>query len=390
MEEITASHNCRVEPCPYVVRASCNGQIIAETSAGIRVDDGEQSTVLWFPRSDLRLDMAADIDEVFTPGVGDYEGFVAFDSQRIQIDVVDGHVGDNPRDVTIKRFPTWGDTAHLIEVLDVQPDGDGLYHSAVRIDHQRPVVECSQILAQAIVAAGRHAPGRRVVTATMMSLRGADARIPLIFELTEIAAGRTFTTLTVRVHQGSRVCAAGILMLDVTASDIIRHSVAVPQAGSPYEAMPFDMGVTGRDLRVVDNTYTGDPDAPIGPPVIDAWVRFRDVPDDACMHAALLAQFSGHMSIAAAMRPHAGIGQDQAHRTLSTAISSITLSLHRDIHADEWMLYHHLSTFAGDGMTHAECRVHDEAGNLLASFTVQAMVRGFADPSAAVDHRTAL
>ena len=26
------------------------------------------------------------------------------------------------------------------------------------------------------------------------------------------------------------------------------------------------------------------------------------------------------------------------------------------------MLYHHLSTFAGDGMTHAECRVHDEGG----------------------------
>ena len=32
-------------------------------------------------------------------------------------------------------------------------------------------------------------------------------------------------------------------------------------------------------------------------------------------------------------------------------------------------------------MTHAECRVHDEDGSLVASFTVDAMVRGFDDPS---------
>ena len=122
------------------------------------------------------------------------------------------------------------------------------------------------------------------------------------------------------------------------------------------------MSVTGRDLRIVDDAYTGDPDAPIGPPELDAWVRFRDVPDDQAIHAGLLAQFTGHMPIAAALRAHAGIGQDQAHVTLSTAINAISLSLHADVRADRWMLYHHRSTFAGDGMTHAECRVHDEGG----------------------------
>ena len=86
------------------------------------------------------------------------------------------------------------------------------------------------------------------------------------------------------------------------------------------------------------------------------------MPDDPALHAGLLAQFTGHMSIAAALRPHDGIGQDQAHRTLSMGINAINLSLHREVRADDWMLYHHLSTFAGDGMTHAECRVHDEDG----------------------------
>ena len=72
------------------------------------------------------------------------------------------------------------------------------------------------------------------------------------------------------------------------------------------------------------------------------------------------------------------------------ALRGISLAIHPDIPADRWMLYHHLSTSAGDGMTHAECRVHDEAGRHLASFTVDAMVRGFGDRTAAGDHRTAL
>jgi acyl-CoA thioesterase II len=90
------------------------------------------------------------------------------------------------------------------------------------------------------------------------------------------------------------------------------------------------------------------------------------------------------------MRPHAGVGQDQAHHSLSTAINAISLSIHADVRADRWMLYHHRSTFAGDGMTHAECRVHDQDGALVASFTVDAMVRGFADAAAPIDHRSAL
>ena len=149
------------------------------------------------------------------------------------------------------------------------------------------------------------------------------------------------------------------------------------------------MSVTGREVRFVDAAYTGDPNAPIGPPVIDAWVRFRALPEDPPLHAALLAQFTGHVSIAAALRPHAGVGQSQAHRTLSTAINAIQLSFHADVRADGWMLYRHHSTFAGDGMTHSECRVYTEQGTHLASFTVDAMVRRMAADRAA-DARTAL
>jgi acyl-CoA thioesterase II len=287
---------------------------------------------------------------------------------------------------------TWGDAADLIDILNVRPAGDRTYLSVTRdsaANQHRGVVEGSQMLAQAIVAAGRHAPGRRVVSASMIFVRPANAADPLRIELDELSAGRNFVTLEPKVRQSGKLCASGIMLLDVTAQDVIRHAAAAPPTPGPDASEPFDMAVTRRDVRFVDGAYTGDPNAPAGPPVLDAWVRFHEVPEDPPLHAALLAQFTGHVSIAAALRPHAGIGQNQAHRTLSTAINAITVSFHADVRADRWMHYHHHSTFAGDGMTHSECRVYDIEGVLLASFTVDAMVRRFATDRP-VDERTSL
>ena len=245
------------------------------------------------------------------------------------------------------------------------------------------------MLAQAIVAAGRHAPGRRVVSASMVFIRAANTAEPLRIELDELSSGRNFSTLAPQIRQSGKLCASGIMLLDVTAPDVIRHAAAAPDTAGPDASEPFDMAVTGRDVRFVDGAYTRDPNAPVGPPVLDAWVRFAEVPEDPHLHAALLAQFTGHVSIAAALRPHAGIGQSQAHDTLSTAINAINISIHADVRADRWMLYRHHSTFAGAGMTHSECRVYDVEGSLLASFTVDAMVRRFATDRS-VDRRTSL
>ncbi len=73
---------------------------------------------------------------------------------------------DDPRSVTVKRFPTWGDASQLMDILDVRPDGENRFRSVARASHLRSVVEGSQMLGQAIVAAGRHSPGRRAVSAT--------------------------------------------------------------------------------------------------------------------------------------------------------------------------------------------------------------------------------
>jgi acyl-CoA thioesterase/uncharacterized protein (DUF427 family) len=428
-----------VAPCPQPARAWWGDRLVAETTGALRVEEAGRPPALFFPAADVRLDLfggdgrraacpvkgAAALASIESlppgeavataasttwgggdndttdgrdvlwrvadpaPGLERLVGMAAFDHERVRVEVVDA-VGTGPAGVTVKRFPTWGDAAHLVDLLDVRPAGERRYVSATRSDWRRPVVEGSQMLGQAVVAAGRHAPDRRAVSAHMAFLRPADAALPLDIELDELSGGRTFTMLAAHVGQGGRRVASGTLLLDATAPDVVRHAVAPPDVPGPDDCPPYDMAVTGRDIRIVDGAYTDDPDAAVGPPTLDAWVRFRDVPDDRYLHAGLLAQFTGHLSIAAALRPHAGVGQREAHRSLSTAINAIGLSLHADVRADRWMLYHHHATFAGDGMTHAECRVHDEDGGLIASFTVDAMVRRFAGGGTATDDRRAL
>ena len=381
----------RARLCPYEARAWVGEQLVAASSAAMRVDLPESAPVLYFPVADLREPVPFDAD-VLLPAAP--EGYVAFNTShaRVRVMVVDAAASDHERDHSLKRFPTWGDASDLIEMLNVKPDADGSYVSMTYtsgVNRHRGVVEGSQMLGQAIVAAGRHAPGRRVVHASMVFMRAASVSEPLRVQLVELSGGRNFTTLGVHVKQADKLCASGILLLDAMAKDVMRHAVAPPDTPGPYASEPYDMSVTGRDIRFVDAAYTGDPNAPIGPPVISAWLRYRKVPEAPHMHAALLAHFTGHVSIAAAMRPHAGIGQSQAHRTLSTAINAINISFHAQVRADRWMLYRHHSTFAGDGMTHSECRVHNGEGELLASFTVDSMVRAMASDRP-VDERTSL
>lgn len=387
----------RLIPVAQVARASFGSTRLAETGHAVRVEQPGGPPELWFPASAINESTLASLHpDLYRRGAGNLSGYVAFHHDRMDLELVEPSALDGEEVRT--RFPNWGDAAHLIDLLDVRPDvgGDGgearpgRYLSGSRADWRRPVTEGSQVLGQAIVAAGRHAPDRRVVSASMVFTRVADANAPYAIDLTPLSTGRTFTALQARAVQGERLCAAGTLLLDVSSPDVIAHAEPPPKVPGPHESTPYDMSVTGRELRFVDAAYTGDPDAPLGPPEIDAWVRFASVPEDPPLHAGLLAQFTGHISIAAAMRPHAGVGQDQAHRSLSTAINAISLSIHRDVRADEWLLYHHRSTSAAAGMTHSECRVHDEAGALVASFTVDAMVRGFTDPAEAADARTAL
>jgi acyl-CoA thioesterase II len=267
----------------------------------------------------------------------------------------------------------------MLAVFDVAPTGpDGACFTGTSDGGGRNVVDGSQLLAQSIVAAAKALPGRTVRSATALFVAAASPAEPVEFTVTPVRAGRSFASATVTVGQGSRTCVTATVLLDHPQPDVIRHDhPGDPLPDGPETAYPARMPLRGRELRIEGVRDHNSPDE-VGPPVIDAWLRYDIVPERDDLRRALLAHFTGHLSISTAMRAHPGIGTAQAHHTVSTAVMGIGVSFHDPVGWDGWIRYHHESTFAGAGMSYVRGQVLTRDGRLLASFTQDAMIRSFA------------
>ena len=278
----------------------------------------------------------------------------------------------------------------MLALFDVTPLGPARFAGETDAGGHagRHVVEGSQILAQAMVAAGKALPGRpsgwTVRSAHALFVAVAEPGEPLELGVATVRAGRSFASAVVTVGQGGRIRATATVLLDQPQPDVIRHDQwsGAPPAG-PEAAYPAEMPMRGRQLRLEGVSDHGSPDE-TGPPVLDAWLRYDIVPGRDDLRRALLAHFTGHLSISAAMRPHPGIGTAQAHHTVSTAVMGIGVSFHDPVTWDGWIRYHHESTFAGAGMAYVRGQVLTADGRLLASFTQDAMIRGLGDSAASV------
>jgi acyl-CoA thioesterase-2 len=272
----------------------------------------------------------------------------------------------------------------MIAIFDVEPLDPALTRFAGDSDGGgRRVVDGSQILAQSLVAASKALPGRTVRSAHALFVAVADPANQLEFTVTPVRAGRSFASTTVTARQGDRTCATSTVLLDYPQPDVIRHDRSAgpsPASASPLTgpeaAYPADMPMRGRQLRIEGVREHGSPDE-VGPPVLDAWLRYEAVPERDDLRRALLAHFTGHLSISATMRAHPGIGTSQAHHMVSTAVMAIGVSFHDPVPWDGWIRYHHESTYAGAGMSYVRGQVLTEDGRLVASFTQDAMIRAF-------------
>jgi acyl-CoA thioesterase-2 len=155
---------------------------------------------------------------------------------------------------------------------------------------------------------------------------------------------------------------------------VIRHGAPAPVVGDPCDATPSGHARGAWEIRMVDGVDIDDPDA-IGPATLGVWTRFVGAPDDPTVAQALLAFASDGFLIGTAMRPHAGVGQAQAHVTLSTGVVSHTLTFHEPFRADEWLLLSQSSLYAGRGRSYGRADVFTESGKHVASFVQDSMIR---------------
>ncbi len=131
-------------------------------------------------------------------------------------------------------------------------------------------------------------------------------------------------------------------------------------------------------MRTVGGVDIGDPDA-VGPAGLDVWSRFPGAPADPTVNQALLAFATDGFLIGTAMRPHRGVGQSLAHRSISTSVITHTLTFHQPVEAGRWNLLSHESPFAGRGRSYGRAHVYSEAGDLVASYVQENMIRAFAE-----------
>ena len=279
-------------------------------------------------------------------------------------------------------IPQWGDISDLIRHLDLKVLGGGVYEAPAHGEAPRDVVEGAHLMGQAIVAASRAVPGQRAVSAHAIFCRASTYAEPVRFETAIRHKGRTFSTVSVTASQGGKEVSPALVMLDAGAPDAIRHQAAMPDVPGPEVSPAYEFGVSGRELRVVNGAYTNDP-ADVGPPQLHAWLRLREAPDELCLRQAMLCDFMGRLSVAAAMRPHAGVGEAMAHVSLSTGVLAITAGLHEDPDLSDWLLYSSDASHLGRGLGQVDGRVFERSGRLVASSAMRIMIRPFGqDPAA--------
>lgn len=391
-------------PCRGTARVVVDGVVVAESTRAVRLIETDHVERLYLPSDDVRADL---IERSQRTSVCPFKGQASYWSLRAgpggpppvedlfweygdpfpEVAGIRGLVGvyHEKADVEVETtwpdggqartaFPGWGDLSDLQTLLDVQPTEEGRFAGPGYHERSRNVVEGGQLLGQAIVAASRTLPDQRVTWASATFIRAADFDDEVEIEVEPLRRGRTFSTLEARSSQRGRLVSPSLILMDAGAPDTIRDTEPMPDVPPPERCEPYDMRMTGRDVRVVEGAYDPDPDR-VGPPVIHAWMRMREDPTELSVRQALLSYASTHWTIAAAMRPHPGVGEALAHVSLSTGPVALSMSFHDDAPLDDWFLYSTRAIWSGLGLAQGESRIWSADGRLMASYSLQAMVR---------------
>lgn len=418
-------------PFEGVGRARVGDVLIAESTDCVIVRESDHRDQLYFPRTDVADEHLVDSDHhTVCPFKGEasyrsltvdgreiadalwwypdpmeevagLDGYVAFYDHKVD---VTASVPFDDGDEATTRLPMWGTAGQLSHLMDVEPSGDGCFTAPTFPDpplgthiemawhrERRNVVEGGQLLGASIVAAAKTRPDQRVTSAHVAFTKAASFDAPLDLRVDARRSGSTLSTFDVTIHQEGELRTSALVMADSGADDLIRHVLDMPDVPPPGECPRHDFGVLGREIRVVDGAYQADPDD-VGPPELFVWTRFAEDPGERHLHQALLAQDTTHYSIGAALRAHRGVTERDAHVTVSMGPINATVAFHDDVDVTDWLLTETRSIWAGRGLCQSQVRVFAADGRLVASKTVQAMIREFTRSPEQMghDHSTAM
>lgn len=289
--------------------------------------------------------------------------------------------------MTIESGASWQPLDILLGLLDLERLELNLFRGQNR-DIGSGRLFGGQVLAQALVAAGRTVEGR-----TAHSLHGyfvlpGDVNTPVVYQVDRVRDGKSFTTRRVLAIQEGREIFTATCSFHV-AEEGLDHGAPLPAAPAP-DTLPREIdlirAMADRIPPPLRQVYTQDrpidfrpvdPVDPFAPGTRDAakqmWFRADGVmPDDPILHQAVMAYASDYGLLGTALLPH---GLSFVMPRVQAASLDHAVWFHRPFRVDEWLLYASDAPAAAGARAFTRGSLFTADGALVASTAQEGLIR---------------
>lgn len=231
-----------------------------------------------------------------------------------------------------------------------------------------------QILAQTVSAASAASPDKSVKSLNVLFPREGDTSKRMDYAVAKLQDGRTYGTTSIVATQDGKVISTATVSMHAAEESTMHRSDAPPPAGTPDDAEPVDIALIPWEIRVVDGVDLASRNS--GPATFAMWQRAA-VAEDAplAVHQALLAHSTDLTIIGTALRPFDGVSQADSTITLHTAVTSHAMWFHQPFRMNDWLLLSQSSPVVAHGRAFGRGDVFDSAGEVVASFAQESMIR---------------
>ncbi|MGI9481171.1 MAG: acyl-CoA thioesterase II [Hyphomicrobiales bacterium] len=276
----------------------------------------------------------------------------------------------------------------LIEILDLEPLEQNLFRGrSPQVGWQR--VFGGQVIGQALVAALRTVEDDRPVHSLHgYFMRPGDPSVPIIYETERYRDGRSFTTRRVVAVQHGKPIFTMAASFHVHEEGF-DHQIDMPDIPMPEDLpsekelleehrdrMPENMRkFFERDRAIEMRRAVGRSlfDASPQEPVQHVWIRATgNLPADKALHQCVLAYASDLTLLDTSLVPHA---RNLFDPELMLASIDHALWFHRDVEADDWLLYSQDSPSASGALGFNRGCIYNRQGVLVASSAQEGMIR---------------
>lgn len=271
----------------------------------------------------------------------------------------------------------------LVDLLDLEAIEVNIFRGK-HPEGQRQRTFGGQVAAQALMAAGRTVDQGRVHSLHSYFLRPGDSSAPTLYEVDRIRDGRSFATRRVVAIQHGR--AIYNMQASFHRDEVsIEHQMVMPDVPSPESILPLhqrlhtESGIVDDWNRLphpIEQRYVGE--LPWDPehsrePRQQLWIRADgELRDDPLLHACIVTYASDMNLFNAILAPHYVQWDDG---TFMGASLDHCMWFHRDLRADEWMLYDMDSPIAHAGRGLARGFLFSRDGELKVSIVQEGLTR---------------